>query len=688
MNKRLTDKFSAFYQSYSQTMKSLEKEHSFPKTFYSQLANGKSVAYQKAMSETKTFDETWIKTIESYFPSIEKIILNPKSGLKYLEEVVAIEKAKKIRSRSVRHLASHTHFIREIRDEVVMPKKIMTEEVEIDYGTYENRFVMTLIDRLFTFVRSRHDLIKDNIISYQKKHFNYLSNFNFADLEVELNLDVVFKEDLEDKSINQYNQGILSRVEYLLKRVSSIKNSAFMDMLKNEKKVNPPIMQTNVMLKNVDFRNCYVLWLFLDRYNTLAYDVAVKEKDLPISNDYQDAIERLALNSFSLVAYNQNVYREEYNKINDKDIVKKALKQTSIHINDIIDTPEPIVVEDNIINQYFLQENIKLFKKQVDEEVQKSSTYEVGLKRALRDTIAIGNAIFQHHFELEVNEDLFTRMVKDDDVLSNLEKAKEKAKIARIIRETKEVDYNNAIRHEKKLMKDIELANNRLIQLNKKKTEDELERIKIEEALRAEKEIAQKEQQVLQDNLDLVNKNREALAIEKKQVDENVKAEFEKNEKRNQDLINTLTESLNKSLETKINTIERHFQTQKTALEKEQAREIKKLEREEKLAITEAEKKAKAQYKLVVANLKKKAKAEHDKQVKKLKLQRQKEQEKLQKDFEKLKVTMAKRQEKALLDVEKSATKDIEYLKKNGLPKAKPKPVDSIDLIESDGDQE
>ena len=39
----------------------------------------------------------------------------------------------------------------------------------------------------------------------------------------------------------------------------------------------------------------------------------------------------------------------------------------------------------------------------------------------------------------------------------------------------------------KKLMKDIELANNRLIQLNKKKTEDELERIKIEEALRAGK---------------------------------------------------------------------------------------------------------------------------------------------------------------------------------------------------------
>lgn len=680
MKKRQTDKLSQFYYSYDQTFKDLEKSHTFPKTFYSALMSGKNTLYQKAMSETKTFDETWIKTIESYFPSIEKIILNPKSGLKYLEEIVPIEKAKKIRSNSIRHLASHTHFIREIRDEVVMPKKIMTTETDIDYGTYENRFVMTLIERLFNFVRSRHELIKDNIISYQKKHFNYSSTFHISDLEVDMNLDVVFKEDLEDKNINIYNKGILERVEYLSKRVTSIRNSPFMTLMAGEKKVMPPIMQTNVILKNVDFRNCYVLWLFLDRYNTLAYDVTVKEKDMTFDRSYQDAVERLALNTFTMVAFNQGVRKPSYDEIVEKEIIKKAFKIANIHVNDIVDTPEPIVVEDERINQYFLQENIKIFKKRVEEEVERSSTYEVGLKRALRDTISISNAIFKHHFELEENDDYFSRMVKDDDVEKNLEVSKEKAKIARIIRETKEVDYNNAIRLERKLMKDIEGANQRLILMNRKKTEDEAERIKIEAALKEQKDIATKEAQMLSDNLELVNQNREALTLEKKQVDDNITSETQKAIEENNALINNLKQSLQNQLDQKIATLDKHFNAEREAIEKEQAKQLKKLEREEKNAITEAQKKAKAEYRLVVSNLRKKAKIEHDRLMKKLKLQRQKEQEKLLKEFEKLKLSMAKKQEKALLDIQKQSEKDIEKLKKEGLPKESKTPKTDIEV--------
>ena len=680
MKKRQTDKLSQFYYSYDQTFKDLEKSHTFPKTFFTALIAGKNTLYQKSMSETKTFDETWIKTIESYFPSIEKIILNPKSGLKYLEEIVPIEKAKKIRSNSIRHLASHTHFIREIRDEVVMPKKIMTTETDIDYGTYENRFVMTLIERLFHFVRSRHELIKDNIISYQKKHFNYTSTFSISDLVVDMNLDVVFKEDLEDKSINIYNRGILDRVEYLSKRVASIRNSPFMTLMSGEKKVLPPIMQTNVILKNVDFRNCYVLWLFLDRYNTLAYDVTVKERDMTFDKSYQDAVERLALNTFTMVAFNQGVRKPSYDEIVEKEIIKKAFKIANIHVKDIVDTPEPIVVEDERINQYFLQENIKIFKKRLDEEVERSSTYEVGLKRALRDTISISNAIFKHHFELEENDDYFSRMVKDDDVEKNLEVSKEKAKIARMIRETKEVDYNNAIRLERKLMKDIEAANQRLILMNRKKTEDETERIKIEATLKEQKDIATKEAQMLSDNLELVNKNRENLTLEKKQVEDNIVSETQKAIETNNALITNLKQHLQNQLDQKIATLDRHFQAEREAIEKEQAKQMKKLEREEKLAISEAEKKAKAEYRLVVSNLKKKAKIDHDRMMKKLKLQRQKEQEKLLKEFEKLRLNMAKKQEKALLDIQKQSEKDIEKLKKEGLPNEPKAPKTDIEI--------
>jgi hypothetical protein len=673
MKKKNQDKLTEYYQTHEQNMKSLEKEHTFPKNFYAKLNSGKNTIYQKSISETKTFDETWIKTIESYFPSIEKIIQNPKSSLKYNEEVVAIEKAKKIRSTSIRHLASHTHYIKEIRDGVVMPKKLMVEEVEVNYGTYENRFIMTLIDRLFSFVKSRHDLIKDNIISFQKKRFNYVSEFDFGDLGVEMSLDVTFKEDLEDKSINQYNHSLMTRVEYITKRISSIKNSPFMEMLKGEKKVIPPIMQTNIMLKNVDFKNCYMLWLFLDKYNTLAYDVAVKEQDLKVSSLYQKSIERLALNMFSTIAYNQAIHKDEYDAVPSKEFVKKAFKYNSISIKDTIDNPEPIVVEDERINQFYLQENLKLFKKKVDEEIDRSSTYEVGLKRALRETISISNAVFQHHFELEENDDVFSRLVKDEDPEKLLIDRREKAKIAKIIRETKEVDYNNAIRLERKLMKEIENANLKLLQSMDAKALEDAQVLEVEMKLKEDRELANKEQQMLADHLQLVNKNRDNLSLERKEIDDRIKEEQDKHEKNNQAMLDALSEHLNKGVEAKLQTLDKHFEQQRLTIEKEHEKEVKRLQREEKQALQEAERKAKAAYRQAVMQLKKKLKLEQEKALKKLKLQREKEQEKLQKDFEKLKIQLAKRKEKEILEIDKNGKKDILELKKNGLePKTEP----------------
>ena len=61
----------------------------FVKYFDAVYNKGKNKVYQKNMSETKIFDMDWIKTIESYFPSLDRITKNPRSNLKYEEDVVA-----------------------------------------------------------------------------------------------------------------------------------------------------------------------------------------------------------------------------------------------------------------------------------------------------------------------------------------------------------------------------------------------------------------------------------------------------------------------------------------------------------------------------------------------------------------------------------------------------------------------
>ncbi|HPN90319.1 MAG TPA: DUF2357 domain-containing protein, partial [Bacilli bacterium] len=161
------DDLTLFYQYIVDALQGVESKNAFPDYFYNAFRAGDRIAYQKYLSEIKHFDDEWIITLESYFPSISKIVLNPVKAIRYDEEVVPIERAKRITGQSVRHLASHTHLIRDAKGEEIQPKKIMTQTPEEEIGTYENRFIMTLINRLYAFVNNRYEVIKNNVESFQ-----------------------------------------------------------------------------------------------------------------------------------------------------------------------------------------------------------------------------------------------------------------------------------------------------------------------------------------------------------------------------------------------------------------------------------------------------------------------------------------------------------------------------------------
>lgn len=522
------DNLDIFYQNYINNLTDQEKDQ-FVQDFYKALDGGDNTLYQKNMSEVKTFDETWIDTVESYFPSLDKITRNPRTGLKYNDEIVPIEKAKKVSSQSIKHLSSHTYLIKEVNDDgTIMPKKILVSEADTEYGTYENRFLMTLIERLFIFVRNRFDVIKENILSFDKKHFNYKSKFNLNDSIIEMDFDLVVKDPLEDKKFNDYNRNLLGRVENLNKLISSLRSSKFMNLMKNQKTVTTPIMRTQIIQKNVDFNNAYLLWLFLDKYNLLTFDLVVKEKNLRIDRSYLLDIKKLALSSFATIIANQRKRKTLYDDIDFKEYKKKSFKTKSRDLNDVVDSPEGIEVEDTNINQYYFQESKKLFRKNLDDKIKNSSTFDVGLKRALRDTINISNTIFSSYFELEEDVDIFQKLIKNDDPEELIEEAKYKAKIAKIIRETKEVDYRNYIRLEKKLLKEIQTNDQKLINILSKKQESNIVASLRLEELKQEKMIASTNERLLSEKEAFINKAKEDLVNNKNSIYEKLKENLQK----------------------------------------------------------------------------------------------------------------------------------------------------------------
>jgi hypothetical protein len=488
---------SKFHTQITGEFNDTEKQEEFPSRFYQALLSGANEFSSNQIVERKIFHEDWIDSVEQYFPNLDKITRDPKLSLRYDEEVVAIEKAKKINSKSVRHLSSNTQFIREVRkDNFVIPNKILTTNPELETATYENRFIKTLIDRLFIFVRARHQVVLDNIESFEKREVNFNNQFEFRENQIEMKSNMVQRQDLKEDESNIANQELLRRIELLNKKIGGLKSSPFMETMKNAKKVLPPIQQTNIFQKNVDYKNCYQLYLFLDKFNRLKFDIDRKDAKLYFDRVYQKQLYQGILYSYSTILSNQKALDFHYKYLDINEYQKRFEQNKKKRIDDIASELDPFILENSKINEYYLQQAKKLFEQNLDKYASIAPTYTQALKKAVKDSIAISNAIYADIFDLGEGGDdfdVFRRSVKED-LDAKLRAQRNKARIARIIRETKEEDYITTIREERKIINEVKLLDNKVLDHGKEEYYKEALVLQAEE--KAKKEVQGREKYV------------------------------------------------------------------------------------------------------------------------------------------------------------------------------------------------
>ena len=107
-------------------------------------------------------DYRWVSVFEEYIPYLDAIVRNPRRFIQSDELLVQIEKAKKINDESVKHLAQHTHLIQSVDEDFMpQPSKILNIYKEETYDIYENRFIATLIKKLYTFITMQYEIIKN-----------------------------------------------------------------------------------------------------------------------------------------------------------------------------------------------------------------------------------------------------------------------------------------------------------------------------------------------------------------------------------------------------------------------------------------------------------------------------------------------------------------------------------------------
>lgn len=284
--------------------------------FLTALRAGENKVLHNVVSQSVMLDDNWVLTIEGALHSIEQIVRNPRKFIAENDLILDVAKVRRTNTRTVRHLTTHSQFVQNIdKKGEVTPKKLLTVEMDEDIAIYENRFICALINRLIKFVEQRYKDLNGKMDNFEQTNVCVQSEFEYGISRFKCNINLQVQEPPESSEEASKNEDLFKRVETIRRRLRVLQTTEFMKKLNKAKPVRPPIQKTNLLMKNVDYNNCYKLWLFVSSYTYLGYSVDVKDKNLPVDGDYFDDLTVITGLSLQSLLTDRIIKKEKYDEI-------------------------------------------------------------------------------------------------------------------------------------------------------------------------------------------------------------------------------------------------------------------------------------------------------------------------------------------------------------------------------------
>lgn len=234
------------------------------------INNTNAILSVKKDYEKKEYDYEWIDMIDETLPYLDNILRNPKRFIVNEEEVVQVEKSKKVTVESIIHLTQHTNYIQKIENNGdVKPSKILNINKEESLDTYENRFVFTLINNTRNFFEKRSSETGDYSYLRDKKDLKYEANTIVGTEEVEISLEITSKNEAKlDSKAKDNKESIADRLKRIKMQLDGFTGTELMQTLAklHVPPVRSPIRKTNVILKNPNFQKAEALWNYIQTY--------------------------------------------------------------------------------------------------------------------------------------------------------------------------------------------------------------------------------------------------------------------------------------------------------------------------------------------------------------------------------------------------------------------------------------
>ena len=282
----MSETINDLYLKYAEGVgESLESDRYFQYLF-EMVQAGDNTLQQKNRILHKVVDERWIGTIEEGIDAIYNIIDKPRRFVTTKEEVVPVALARKITADSVRHLSMNTQFIASDEDGEIQPTRILNVSTEESYDLYENRFVYHLIQRLFTFVDKRTDVIFWSTGDETCNTMSMESKVDDAYEEISYKIEMTIKNRQSYAENDSDHMEVFKRIDRLRRMVRNLRSSSFCELMAGCAMVRSPIQRTNLMMKDPSYRTCYKLWQFIESYDEVGYTIEEQDSALEFDEEY------------------------------------------------------------------------------------------------------------------------------------------------------------------------------------------------------------------------------------------------------------------------------------------------------------------------------------------------------------------------------------------------------------------
>jgi len=308
-------------------------EDKYYQYFYNVLETGQNYCNYYSTELVKSIDEEWINAIEQAMPSLQKVVLNPRKFIEEERDIVNIAMARNTTAESIQHLMQHSNMIDKINDDgTVIPNHILNVFKEESLNTYENRFIYTLIMELQRFINKRFNVIFDSSKDERGTNFEMETLINNYTEVINYKLEIKIREKQTDIDNEEENIGVFTRISKLHRQINDMAGGGFATVMSRYPIVRHPIVKTNAIGKNLDYKACHKLWNYIHAYDRVGYKIDLVKQEPIISKQF----ERDIYHSFLWDYFMLQAYKEKVDALN-VDKPKRKKEMTVRYIRQILD---------------------------------------------------------------------------------------------------------------------------------------------------------------------------------------------------------------------------------------------------------------------------------------------------------------------------------------------------------------